>query len=95
MTNPSLDSIRAGVLDRMERQDRLFKVAFGAAVIVEALLLTLVLWLADLHDRTHVLILVTAVLGYTIVALGLVALGAHISRTLSGLAAALDGRSPR
>ena len=93
-SHSSADSIRASVLDRMERQDRLFRLAFFGAVAVEALLLGLALWLINLQDRTQVLILVTSVLGYTIVALGLAALGAHVSRSLSALAAALDGHVP-
>lgn len=93
-SHPPADSVRAGVLDRMERQDRLFRLAFFGAVALEALLLGVALWLTDLQDRTHLLILVTSVLGYTIVALGLAALGAHVSRSLSALAAALDGRAP-
>ena len=94
MTTRSPDSIRASVLDQMERHDRLVRVAILGAAAIEALLLGLVLWLADLKDRTHLLILVTSILGYTIVALGLLALGAHVSRAMSGLAAALDDRSP-
>lgn len=94
MTTRSPDSIRAGVLDRMERHDRRVRLAVVGAAAIEALLLGVVLWLADLKDRTHLLILVTSILGYTIVALGLMALGAHVSRAVSGLAAALDERSP-
>jgi hypothetical protein len=94
MTARSPDSVRADVLDRMERHDRALRLAITGAAAIEALLLALVLWLADLKDRTHVLILVTSVLSYSIVALGLAALGAHVSRALSGLAAALDDRSP-
>ena len=93
MTTATADAARARVLDRMERQDRWFKVALLSAAAIEAAMLLLTLWLANLQDRTHVLILVTSVLGYTIVVLGLVALGARLSRALSALAAALDGHA--
>ena len=95
MSDTRIDDIRAGVLDTMARQDRWLTVSIAAAATAEVLLLVLVLWLADLKDRTHVLILVTAVLSYTIVALGLVALGAHVSRTVSALAAAMDADRAR
>lgn len=93
MTAPSADTARARVLDRMERQDRWFKRSLLGAVALEAMLLLLALWLVDLHDRTQVLILVTSILGYTIVVLGLVALGAHLSRAMSALAASIDGHA--
>jgi hypothetical protein len=94
MTAPTADDVRARVLDRMERQDRWFRAALLTGAGVEAVLLLLVLWLADLQDRTHALIVVTSILGYTIVVLGLVALGARMSRALSALAAAIDGHAP-
>jgi hypothetical protein len=95
MTTESANDIRANVLDRMERQDRFLKLSIAAAALVEAALLGTALWLTNFNDRTQVLILVTSILGYTIVGLGLMALGAHVSRSLSALIAALDGRSTR
>ncbi len=95
MSSPDFDSIRGTVLDRMERENMWLKVTIGAAAVAEVLLLVLVLWLADFHDRTHVLIVVSAVLTYTIVALGLVALGVHVSRAVSVLAAALHDHAAR
>ena len=62
MSSPDLDFIRGTVLDRMERQNTWLKVTIGAAAVAEALLFVLVLWLADFHDRTHMLIVVSAVL---------------------------------
>jgi len=46
-------------------------------------------------NPTHVLIFVTSVLGYTIVALGLVALGAHVSRACNRVVAVLETMAPR
>lgn len=94
MTPQSPDTIRANVLDRMERQDRFLKMSIAAAAAFEAALLGTALWLVDFSDRTQALILVTSFLSYMILALGLMALGAHISRSLSALTAALDGRTP-
>ena len=76
-----LDSIRQGVLARMERADRNVKLGIFGAVLVEMVLFVVVLLVLDLDNRVERLIFVTSILGYTIVALGLAALGAHVSRT--------------
>jgi len=89
MSPPTVDSIREGVLRRMERQANTIRLLIVGAAGVEALLLALALRIADLKNPTHVLILVTSVLGYTIVVLGLVALGAHVSRACNRVVAAL------
>jgi hypothetical protein len=44
----------------------------------------------DWRNDTHVLLLVFSVLGYTIVALGLAALGAHVSSVGARVVTALD-----
>jgi len=61
-----------------------------AGARVSSILLLAFLLLADLHDRTHLLLLVSAVLVYTTLALGLAALGAHVSRTGARILAALE-----
>ena len=94
MTTRTTDDIRANVLDRMERQDRFLKLSIAAAAAFEAALLGTALWLVDFSNRTQVLILVTSILSYMILGLGLMALGAHVSRSISALIAALDARSP-
>ena len=70
----------ADALDRIDRAERRYKQAFLAAVAVEALMLPAYLVLADLGNRTHVLLLLASVATYTIIAIGLVALGAHVNR---------------
>jgi hypothetical protein len=95
MNAPTVDSIREGVLRRMERQANTVRLLIVAAAGVEALLLALALRIVDLENSTHVLILVTSVLGYTIVALGLVALGAHVSRVCNRVVAVLETMAPR
>jgi hypothetical protein len=79
-TTARLDAIRAAALDRVEKRERAFKMAFVAAALVEGVMLAAFLLLADLSNRLHLLILVSAVLVYSTLALGLVALGAHVSR---------------
>ena len=89
------DDVVAGVLDQMEHHARRMKLAVAAAAAVEGLLMVVALLSVNWSDRTHVLLFIFSVLGYTIVALGLVALGAHISRTGARVVAALDDRGGR
>ncbi|HET9231794.1 MAG TPA: hypothetical protein VFO00_10935 [Vitreimonas sp.] len=69
-------------LDRIERSQRNFKLALAGAVMIEALLLGALLLLTDFGDRLQALVFVSAVGGYTLIALGLIMLGAHVDRTL-------------
>ncbi|MDQ3907518.1 MAG: hypothetical protein M3268_04155 [Acidobacteriota bacterium] len=75
-----LDQLRSRTLERIERSERNFKLAFYAALIFEALFLLSFLLLMNPHERLHLLLLIATISSYTIVLLGLVALGAHINR---------------
>ncbi len=81
MATANLNSLRAGALGRIERSERNYKLAFWGALIIETLFVISFVWLANLHDRLHVLILLAAVATYSIIGLGLFALGAHVSRS--------------
>ena len=81
-----------GVLARMDRHAQRVRMAVIAAAMLEALLLVIALLKIDWKNETQVLLFVFAVLGYTIVALGLAALGAHVSRVGARVVAALDQR---
>ena len=59
------------------------------------LLLAIAPVVMDWRDRTHLLLLVLSVLGYTVVLLGLVALGAHVSRAAGRVLAALEAIAGR
>lgn len=91
--NPTGDA-----LERIDRAERRYKLAFAAAVGIEALMLPAYLALADLSNRTHVLLLIATVATYTILALGLVALGAHVNkntlRILRAVQLAAQGQRP-
>ncbi len=88
----NLDTVRAAALARIDRSERNFKLAFFAAVIVETAFVVTFLLLADLSNRMHVLLLISTVSSYSIVVLGLVALGAHINRGIARLLKALELR---
>jgi len=78
--NGKLDQVRSITLDRIERTERNFKAAFFFVALFEAVLLGLFLLVADFHDRTHILIVLATVGGYTIILLGMFALGAYVER---------------
>lgn len=86
-----LDEIRTDVLARMDRAERNYKLAFIGAAVVEGLFLMAFLLLADFANRIHVLLLLGTVMTYSILAIGLVALGAHVNRAILRVLQAIDG----
>ena len=88
--NINLDTVRAAALARIDRSERNFKLAFIGAAIVESLFVLTFLLLADFSNRLHVLLLISTVSGYTIVVLGLVALGAHVNRGIARVLKAVE-----
>lgn len=95
MTAQERDTIRQSVLDRMERSDRLMRYALVSAAVVEVLLLFIALRLLDWHDRVDRLLFVLFMLNYMVLSLGLIALGGHMSRSISRVLLAMDSGSPR
>lgn len=87
---PAIDEIRATALTRINRSERNFKLAFVAAMVIESIFVISFLLLADFSNRLHVLLLIATVSSYTIVALGLVALGAYINRSVLRLMKAIE-----
>jgi hypothetical protein len=78
----NLDEVRASALARIERSERNFKLAFFAAASIEILFILSFILLADLSNRVHLLLLISTVSSYSIIVLGLVALGSHINRSV-------------
>lgn len=76
----NLDGVRSEVLVRINRSERNFKAAFFTAATLEALFFVAFFLAADFSNRMHLLLLIATVGSYSIVLLGLVALGAHINR---------------
>ena len=86
----NVDGIRRGALDRIEQSERHFKITFFGAAVLEASFLAGFLLLADLSNRTHVLLLLSTVAIYTLLALGLVALGSHVNRNTLRILSAIE-----
>lgn len=71
-----LDAIRRNTLERIDRAERHYKLAFFGAALIEAAFLAGFLLLADLSQRLHLLLFLSTIATYTIIVVGLVALGA-------------------
>lgn len=87
-----LDSIREGVLDRMEAAQRLVRFGLGAAALLELAMLAACILLVDWGDRTQVLLFVIFILSYFIIMLGMVTLAGHVTTATGRILAALDAR---
>ena len=84
-----------GALAQMDRHTQRVKLAVLGAAAVEGALLVVAMLKIDWANGTHVLLFVLSILGYTVIALGLAALGAHVSRVGARIVAALDDRERR
>lgn len=95
MNSERLDEVRVSVLDRMERAERNRKLAIFGAAAVELVLILVAFMMVDWDVRIERLVFVLAVLSYTIIVLGLAALGAHMTRSSGRILAALDDGAAR
>jgi hypothetical protein len=86
----NLDGVRSEVLARIDRSERNFKLVFFAAVALEALFLVAFILAADFSNRVHLLLLLATVGSYSIVVVGLVALGAHVNRVVLRVLKAIE-----
>ena len=77
-----MSDIARQTLDRIERSQRNFRLALAGAVMLEAGLIAVMTLLVNFADRVQALIFISAVGGYTLMALGLVMLATHVDRTL-------------
>ncbi len=86
----NLDEVRAAAIARVERTERNFKLAFIGAGLVESAFIVSFILMADLSNRLHLLLLISTVSCYSIVVLGLVALGAHFNRGIARVLKAVE-----
>lgn len=89
MTSPASAASRSA-LDRLDRANRRVTMVIVAAAIVEFVLLVLVLQNIDFGDSLHRLVFLLAMSTYFTLGLGLVALGAHVSRVQERVLNALE-----
>ena len=95
MTADRLDTIRESVLTRMERAERGVRLAIIGAALAELALFALAFFMVNWDNHLERLLFVLAVLSYTIIALGLVALGAHVTRSVGRVLSIMSGPEPR
>ncbi|HVF49978.1 MAG TPA: hypothetical protein VNA19_07820 [Pyrinomonadaceae bacterium] len=86
----NLDEVRTSALDRIERSERNFKLTIYLATLWEALFLGAFILAADFSDRLHLLLLIATVGSYSLVVLGIVALGAYMNRSLLRVVKAVE-----
>ena len=84
------NEVRKEALARIDRSERNFKLAFYAAALFEALFMIVFLLAADFSNRMHVLLFVATVGSYSVVVLGLVALGAYVNRSVLRVLKAIE-----
>jgi hypothetical protein len=85
-----LNGVRGKALDRIDRSQRNYKLAFITAAVLETLFVVGFLLLADLHNRTHLLLLIATMATYMILVAALFALGAHVSRNTQTVLKAVE-----
>ena len=76
----NVDDIRTNALKQIEKTEGYYRLAFIGAALIEVAFFASFLLLADFTNRVHLLLFIAAIAIYTIVAVGLIALGMHISR---------------
>lgn len=92
----NIDDIRRASLDRVDRTEKHYRAAFFGAAILEVFFLVGFLMLADFKsNRMHLLLFLATIAIYSIVALGLVALGALANRNALRILKALESLENR
>jgi hypothetical protein len=85
-----LGQMRANALKQMDNAQRFFKLSLFGAVLFEAFFTGGIIYFADWRNPQHLLIVSCTGLVYMPVILGLVALGAHMNRSILRVLARLD-----
>lgn len=86
----NINEVRRSALDRIDRSERHYKLTFFVAALIEGFFLAGFLLLADLSNRMHLLLLIATIAIYSILALGLVALGVHVNRSTLRVLSAIE-----
>lgn len=85
----NVDTLRAGVLDKIEHANRQMRTMIIVGAMLEALIIAGAIILTVWKDPLHRLVLAVGLGTWTLTALGLFLLGAHMSRIGSRIVAAL------
>ncbi len=85
-----INEIRENTLNRIEYNERNYKLAFVGAAFVEMLFIGAFLLLADFSNRVHLLLFIASFSVYTILIFGLMALGLHVNRNTLRVLTAIE-----
>lgn len=88
----SIEQVRKSALDRIEKSERSYKIAWAVGLAIESLFLLSFVLLADFSNRNHLLLLIASMAVYMILGAGLFALGAHVSRCTQRVLRAIESR---
>lgn len=88
--NINLDRVRGVALNRIDKSERQIKWALFGAFVFEGLFLLVFLLAMERSNRTHLLLLIATVGGYTIIVLGLVILGLFSNRNTARILKAIE-----
>jgi hypothetical protein len=86
----NLESMRRAALDRIDRSERNTRWLVLAAAGLECLFLAGFLLLANFSDRLHVLLLLCTIAIYSIVGIGLLALGSYLKLNTNRILKAIE-----
>ena len=91
----NINDVRINTLKQIEKTESYYKLVFVAAAIIELAFFAAFLLLADFSNRSHLLLLLAAIAIYTILTMGLIALGIYINRSTLRVIRAIEtiGRS--
>jgi hypothetical protein len=90
MPDRTNDQVRQSVLAHMDRANQRVRTMLIVAALVEGAIIAAALILTNWKDPVQRLVFVVAIGTWTLIAIGLAILGAHISRSVSRLTAALS-----
>ena len=90
MTARSNDAVRASVLAQMDRANQRVRLMLIAAAMGEGALIAIALLITNWKDPVQRLVFVIGMGTWTMLAIGLVILAAHVSRSLGRVVAALS-----
>jgi hypothetical protein len=90
MSGPNLERVRGNVLNRIEQFERRSRWVVYALAVLELAFIVSILLLADFKDRLQLLLVIIAFAVYSILGLGLIVLGIHVSRCTERVLQAID-----
>lgn len=86
----NLDNVRKAALDTVERNQKIYIVFILFGAVIESFLLMGFIFLADFSNRLHLLLLIATVASYSIIIMGLFALGFYLKSNILRVLKAIE-----